>query len=304
MRSFRPNLVVCRWLRWAVATGGAFIPDIPVILDLDIVDWRVHGSQEEQMSGRGLVKRIHSQFYTRTIEWNARRRLRQFAHVWVVSEDDRQIIGGRSCSVLPNVPILPASDGQRFASEKPNQPNILFVGDLGFSSNAHGLSRFLERVWPRLHEAAPELKLRIVGRLPDGESASIARWRRVPNVELVGFVEDLGVEYERALFTVAPIYWGGGTKIKVIESLGRGKTCVVTPHSLYGLGPHVRHGESLLCAPSDAEFADACLNLTRSEDLRQRLALKGRHTIHEYFSVARFNDVVAETVQPFELPRE
>jgi glycosyltransferase involved in cell wall biosynthesis len=118
-------------------------------------------------------------------------------------------------------------------------------------------------------------------------------------VEILGLVEDLGVEYERALFTIAPIYWGGGTKIKVLESLGRGKTCVVTPHALYGLSPHIRHGDSVLCAASDAEFVEACLKLVRSESLRQSLAARGKEVIHEHFSVARFNNAVVEVVARF-----
>ena len=50
----------------------------------------------------------------------------------------------------------------------------------------------------------------------------------LPNVEVSGFVQDLPPVYERAAFTVAPIYWGGGTKIKVLESLAYGRTCVAS----------------------------------------------------------------------------
>jgi glycosyltransferase involved in cell wall biosynthesis len=299
IREFQPDLLVCRLLPWAVATGAAFIDDIPVILDFDDVDWRVHESLVEQMAALGTVRRLHGKLVRRIIEKNARKCLRRFAHVWVASEEDRNVVGGQSCSVLPNVPILPASESQRSLGEKPQEPTILFVGSLGNPRNAQGLDHFLDHVWPYLHEAVPELRLRLVGPLPDDESTSVARWRQVQNVEVVGLVKDLGVEYERALFTIAPVYWGGGTKIKVLETLGWGKTCVLTPHALYGVGAYIRHGDSVLCAASDAEFVQACLKLVRSESLRQRLATKGEQVIREHFSVARFNEAVADVVSRF-----
>ncbi|MBI5094603.1 MAG: glycosyltransferase family 4 protein [Candidatus Hydrogenedentes bacterium] len=299
IREFQPELVVCRLLPWAVATGAAFINDVPVILDFDDVDWRVHESRVEQMAEHGAVRRLHGRLVRQIVERNARKCLRRFAHVFVASEEDRSVVGLQSCSVLPNVPILPEADGGDGPGESSNEPSILFVGSLGNPRNAQGLDHFLDHVWPDLHRAAPDLKLRLVGPLPDDESASVARWRKMPNVEVVGLVEDIGVEYERALFTVAPVYWGGGTKVKVLETLGRGRTCVLTPHAVYGLGHYVKHGDSLLCAETDAEFVQCCLKLVKSDSLRRSLATRGRKIIREHFSIARFNSAVARVVARF-----
>jgi len=299
VRDFQPDLLVCRNLLPAVATGAAFLSRIPVVLDFDDIDWRIHASHGEQIATGGIAELLHHKLYGWYLERNARRRLRHFAHVWVASEEDKQVLGNRTCSVLPNVPVLPSREGLRSPEAKRQEPTILFVGGLTHGPNREGLDRFLDRVWPHVHDAEPQVKLRVAGRLPDDGGTWETRWRQVANVEILGHVEDLGAEYERALFTIAPISWGGGTKVKVLESLGRGKTCVLTPHAAYGLGPYVKHNDSVLCAASDAEFVEACLKLVRSESLRQSLAMRGEQVIREHFSVTRFNDAVAKVVARF-----
>jgi len=296
---FQPDLLVCRYLRSAVATGAASLSQIPVVLDFDDVDWRVRASHREQIATRGIAEVLHHEFYDWYLERNARRCLRHFAHVWVASEEDKQVLGNRTSSVLPNVPILPSHTSDRSPQAKQEGPTLLFVGGLVHRPNREGLDRFLDRVWPRVHEAKPEVKLRVVGGLPDDGGRCETKWRKVANVEILGQVEDLSPEYERALFTIAPVYWGGGTKIKVLESLGRGRACVVSPHALYGVGAHIRHGDSVLCAASDEEFAEACLKLLRSERLRKSLAMGGEQVIREHFSVTGFNAAVAEVVTAF-----
>ena len=299
VRDFQPDLLVCRYLRCAVATGAAFLSRIPVVLDFDDIDWRVYASHGEQIATGGIAELLHHKFYGWYLERNGRRSLRHFAHVWVASEEDKQVLGNRTCSVLPNVPVLPSREGRRSPETKGQEPTILFVGVLTHNPNREGLERFLDRVWPRVRDAEPEVKLRVVGTLPDDGGRWETRWRQVANVEILGHVEDLSLEYERALFTIAPVYWGGGTKIKVLESLGRAKTCVVTPHALYGVGAYIRHGDSVLCAASDAECVEACLKLVRSECLRQNLATRGEEVIREHFSVTRFNDAVEQVVARF-----
>ena len=299
VNEIKPDLVVCRYLRYAVGSGAAFLCDIPVVLDYDDIEWRVFASREQHSPKRPLLKVLRDKIIASRLEKHSRKVLQNFSHIWVASEEDQQVLGNLQSSVLPNIPILPMARADNSSSKGAEYSGILFVGLMDHSPNIQGLDHFLIHVWPHILRVVPNVKLRVAGKLRDDGGVCKERWRQFPNVEILGFVHDLDDEYEKALFTIAPVYWGGGTKIKVLESLGRDRTCVVTPHALYGLGAYLKHEDSLLCGRTDVEFAENCVRLVRDKELRHRLAMNGKHVVSGHFSVERFNKVVADTVRKY-----
>src|SRR5690606_21015222 len=119
---------------------------------------------------------------------------------------------------------------------------ILTVSAMRFRVNEEAVDRFVQKIWPRIRAAAPQARFRIVG--SQMTEAHRARWGAHAGVEVIGFVERLADAYGACALTVAPIFEGGGTKIKVLESLLYGRTCVVAPHAQRGYEHVLRHGES------------------------------------------------------------
>jgi glycosyltransferase involved in cell wall biosynthesis len=142
----------------------------------------------------------------------------------------------------------------------------------------------------------PEATLRIVGRYADDETRQ--EWEANPGVILAGYVDDLRAVYEQCAFTIAPVDWGAGTKIKVLESLAYGRTCVVTPHALHGYGEYLKHGDSLWCCASSEAMVDGCLRLLGDPRLRERLAARGHEIVCRHFSIDSFRSTVHETCVP------
>lgn len=292
------DIVVSRSLVTATRTGAAFLSTPCVLLDFDDIDWAVHGSSKEVVH-QSATKRLRAGIFERYIERRARKCLRNFAHVWGASAEDRTELALPRCSVLPNVPILPFTNEIDSSKNAPEPKTILFVGLLLYGPNFSGLDHFLGKIWPAVHQAHPEVRLQIVGKLLE-DSQLVDVWKKMPNVELFGFIEDLDEAYARAVFTIAPVYWGGGTKIKVLESLGRGRTCVAAAHALYGISQHVRHDDSVWCADTDEDFVQGCIALLENPELRQRLETRGIEVIREHFSVARFNQAVDDVMREFQ----
>src|SRR5262249_28020929 len=145
-----------------------------------------------------------------------------FDHVWVTCDEDVPLAGARRVSVVPNLPFnTPQALLENVASRE-----ILFVGDLEHGPNARGLERFLAHAWPAIRSAIPDAALRIVGRGLDESRRQ--RWSALGGTHVDGPVDDLNSAYERSALTIAPVFWGGGTKIKVLESLAYGRACVAT----------------------------------------------------------------------------
>lgn len=282
------DLIAVRYLRNALRLGLNRSPSVPVIVDLDDIDWLVLRNKINAGDIAG-IKALFARAVAPVLSFFWHNYVRRFSHAWVASEEDRAVVRLDTCCVLPNIP-LPACPKEAPCA----QDCVLLVGLLSYRPNVEGFGRFLQHIWPRVHANHPDLVLRVVG---GGLAPEIKEaWGAVAGVELLGYVDDLEPEYARCLFTVAPVYWGGGTKIKVLESLLRGRPVVGTPHALYGFGEHVRDGHNVLMAKNDDEFVKACTRLVSDSDLRTRLSAHGRDLVGRHFSVARFNEVVNATV--------
>jgi glycosyltransferase involved in cell wall biosynthesis len=175
-----------------------------------------------------------------------------------------------------------------------NSRTLLVVASWTHRVNREGVDQFLAEVWPRIRETAPEAQLRLVG---SGMSEELReRWKR-PGVTPVGRVEDLGQEYARAAICLAPLYEGGGSKIKVLEALAYRRACVVTGHALRGYAHLLKPGESALVADDAGEFAAACVSLLNDPARRSAMAQRGHGLVREHFSQAAFTRIVHEAVE-------
>ncbi len=109
------------------------------------------------------------------------------------------------------------------------EPSLLLVGS-GNAMNVQGLRDFLQLCWPLVRDALPEAQLRIVGSV--GAQVGYAP----PGVQVLGRVDDLGAEYDRARVIINPIVAGTGLKIKTVEALSHLRPVVCWPAGADGLG--------------------------------------------------------------------
>ncbi len=103
---------------------------------------------------------------------------------------------------------------------------ILFVANWAYEPNRRSLEDFLRSVWPRVILSLDTASLRIIG---TGGQALIDE-SGAPNVEALGFVEDLGPHYRSSRLVLAPARSGGGSQLKVSEALSHGRIVVGSPH--------------------------------------------------------------------------
>lgn len=159
--------------------------------------------------------------------------------------------GARRATVCPGGtdPVdslpLPARD--------PSEPlRILFVGTGVYPPNARGVAWFVREVLPRIRERTDAV-LDVVGRPPEHPV-------QAPGVTYAGSVPSLQPYYERCHLTVAPIFEGSGTRMKIIEAMAYGRPVVSTELGAEGLP--VRPGEHYVQADEPADFARAVLEVS------------------------------------------
>ncbi len=288
------DLIVSRYLQPALQAGVAAQTSIPKLLDFDDIDWSTFQANLAAKPWKGTSGRIASAQVLSRIKRSCDRAMPLFQRVFVTSDEDRAMLCSPA-TVLPNIPFSDRADaGIDPLPPATDSQELLFVGDLQFPPNRDGLDRFLTRVWPVVRGQMPAARLRIIGRGLTPERAQ--RWKAIDGTDVIGFADDLVDCYRRCAFTVVPIYSGGGTKIKILESLAFARTVVTTDHAMRGYGELSEPTPSVAVTVTDDDFAQACIRLLQTPFLRDAMATTGRRIVTERFSFGRFSSVIDEAV--------
>ncbi|HYI60644.1 MAG TPA: glycosyltransferase [Acidimicrobiales bacterium] len=155
---------------------------------------------------------------------------------------------------------------------------VLCTGRLDYAPNALGIERFVREGWPRVAQARPGARLRVVG---GGIQASLARAiADAPRAEAPGVVDDIVVELTRARLVVVPVWQGGGVRLKALEALGAARPVVGTPFGMAGSGFVPDHDG--LVAHQPADLGDAAVALLADPERSAALAASGRARVQPF----------------------
>ncbi|MEY2980480.1 MAG: hypothetical protein RL562_707, partial [Planctomycetota bacterium] len=160
----------------------------------------------------------------------------------------------RPVHVRPPLVHLPAHPVE--PSEAP--PRILFLGDYRHAPNPEAAREVALRVLPRIREQLPDAELWLAGPNPTPFVAALAQ---APGVRVHGFVKDLGSLFGQVRALVAPVFSGGGSRIKVLTALAHGLPVISNELGLRGItaeAPAVGRGET------PQQLCDAVLPLLAS----------------------------------------
>ena len=145
-----------------------------------------------------------------------------------------------------------------------------FIGGYRHAPNADGIRWFAEKIWPLVRERLPDEKLYIAGSSMTDEVRALAAH---PNVEVVGFVEDLGGFLAKRRAAIAPLRFGAGAKGKVAASLAHGVPVVSTFVGAEGM--QLTPGANVLVADDEAGFAASLVEVLSSDRLWRQLSAAG-----------------------------
>ena len=191
----------------------------------------------------------------------------------------REVPSARRIKVLANGVDERFFRLEDFPPQPDAAPTILFCGAMDYSPNVNGLTWYFEHCDPLLRRQVPNRRILIVGKSPVPEVQALAA---VEGVTVTGGVPDVRPFYQRAWVQMVPLLIGGGTRLKIVESLSIGTPVVSTTIGAQGLS--LDSGEHLLLADTPADFASALERVLRDDALRQRLSDTGRRRVLERYT--------------------
>lgn len=233
---------------------------------------------EQYATQRNPLKRLRAWLTWSKLSYYLPRLARSFDGFTVVSEQERArllaLVPGAHAAVAPNGVDCAALGGD---FGRPEPGSLLYNGALTYSANYDAVAYFLGEIFPLVRAQHPDARLYVTGRtngipleaLPDRTG-----------VTFTGYLRDVRQQVAAAWASVVPLRQGGGTRLKILESLALGTPVIATSKGAEGLD--LCPGEEYLRADTPQDFAHAVLRLLDDPDLRQRLSVAGRQAAQRY----------------------
>jgi glycosyltransferase involved in cell wall biosynthesis len=207
---------------------------------------------------------------------------RSAAGVVAVSDADASLM--QSMFGVPRVSAVPTGvDVDYFTPrETPAEAvaDLMFVGSMDWMPNSDGVLFFVNEILPLIRRKRPNCSLAIVGRAPGPEIRALAG--RDPHIKVTGTVADVRPYLWGSAVSIVPLRIGGGTRLKIYESMAARTPVVSTTIGAEGLS--VESPTDIRLADTPEAFADMCLDLLNDRAERKRIADAGWDLVSTKFS--------------------
>lgn len=163
----------------------------------------------------------------------------------------------------------------------PDAQNIMFVAGFRHSPNIDAATWFCSEVLPKVLAVYPNTRLTLAGSNPSKPVMALACDR----IEVTGYITDAELErrYAATRVIVAPMRFGAGVKMKVVEALRHGVPLVTTTIGVQGLD----NLKSIIDVHDDAEsYAAAIIKLMEDDALWAERSMEQTKYVMKYFSAA------------------
>lgn len=200
-----------------------------------------------------------------------------FQFVTVASDREAELVSknfpGRSqIAVIPNCVSL--EDYNVRVKLVPGR--LVFTGSFRYHVNYEAMQWFVGKVFPSILKKIPSAHLIITG---DHADLPLPSYQ---NITLAGHVDDVRPLLASSMIAVAPLWNGGGTRFKILESFALGTPVVSTSKGAEGLD--VAHEKNIMLANDPVSFAECVVRVLEDPVLRDSLSLEGNNLIREKYS--------------------
>jgi polysaccharide biosynthesis protein PslH len=287
----RFDAVVCDFL-----FPAANIPDLSKVIlfqhNVEAQIWRRHVEQ-----AKNPAKRLYFELQASRMEAFEREVCRKSRRVIAVSEADAEMMrrdyGVADVTAVPTGVDLDFFAGPSVSDEKnvPEQKaDLVFLGSMDWMPNIEGIRWFVNEILPAIQKEVPVVKLAIVGRKPAPEVLALAG----PNIEVTGTVADVRPWLRGSTISIVPLRVGGGTRLKIYESMAARVAVVSTTIGAEGLEVHPLGAGGAVGAAADCgniaiaddpqAFAARCVQLLRNPVERVRMVEQAFAMVAEKYS--------------------
>lgn len=198
----------------------------------------------------------------------------------MMSEPDGQLL--KSISPQVKTTIVPNGvDTDYFTVRDEIQENaIIYTGGMNMFANKDAVMHLVNDIWPRIRAQVPDAIFNVIGQDPPEELLSIAQLDG--SIRVHGYVDDIRPYVAKSAVYVVPLKVGGGTRLKVLDSLAQGKAIVSTSIGCEGID--VTDGLNIHIEDTDEGFADRVIELINDPQRRKALGAEARKLAEQKYA--------------------
>jgi glycosyltransferase involved in cell wall biosynthesis len=245
------------------------------ILDEQDVNWEKYGIPRSS-----IKQRLYAKIASRRDKENEKQALRHAAHVICCSHRDRDILINEvpgieeKISVIPNCVNLRDYDPSPLTTPRepePHKSRILFIGTLSYPPNTDAARLISQVIAPR---SPHHYQFTIAGKNPPS-------LYHPENVQFPGYVSDLKDTIAGADICIAPIRFGSGTRLKILEYMVMGKPVISTLKGAEGI--EYTDGLNIIIEDEIENYPEIIRQLLDDERRSSNLGREARKLIEEKY---------------------
>lgn len=205
--------------------------------------------------------------------------LKSFTAYTVASEEERAIFTHTFPEYAKKLVIIPnCIDMRQYqnASTDRKPHHLIFSGSFKYGPNYQAMLWFIGKVFPLILEQIPDAQLLITG---DHADLPLPPSK---NVHCTGHVQDIKSLIASCEVSIAPLWSGGGTRLKILEAMALGTPVVATSKGAEGL--LAKNGEHILIADEPEKFARSIISILKNAELSDQLSSAARQLVQEHYN--------------------
>ncbi len=272
-------------------------PYIPVIREYSnaIIILRSHNIEHliwERLTQqtKNPLKKLYLSHLTRKLKDYELSVLNDYDGIATISNKDANYFLKNGCKIpLTHIPFGVDISDYKITKADVEFPSLFHLGAMNWPPNEEGIKWFLDEVWLKIHEKYPNLKFYLAGRM-------MPQWLldlEMPNVEVLGEVDDAREFILSKAIMVVPLFSGSGIRIKIIEGMALGKTIISTTVGAEGL--NYTNVKDILIADTADEFVETVEKAIKSQKLCEEMGANARLLIETHHN----NETIIQKLDSF-----
>ncbi len=276
-------VIVNRLMAWRLFSQAFPNSSFPKILDLDETSNRLKNAYEK-VSFMGPSLKMIANFHFRNIAYELSA-INDADQVLVSSEleqmDCASAVVPSKVHLIRNV----VSTKKFTRTWKGPRNKVIFPGNFDYAPNKKALDFIIEEIAPQL----PDFRFVIAG---SGIDAN--RIKTTDNLNVKPFPHDMNAEFENADFLIAPLKFGAGTRLKVLEAMNSETVVIATKFAVEGLEvePEIHYQP----AETAEEFIEALRKFSKDLSKSQLMARNAKLVIDKFYTPKSIENSLAKAI--------
>lgn len=185
---------------------------------------------------------------------------------------------GKDKAIISQPPIY-----EPFASRVPRLgTKLLFIGNTETAQNLHTINSIVNNILPKLPDS---FSLTIIGKRSPALEKTLSNRISTHEINVLGFVENIATEALNHDMLLAPIPFGTGIKLKVLQAFSLG--IPVITNTIGSEGIPIKNKVHAIIADTNEEIVLACLEISQNKRLQLKLTTSAHKLLEDNFTSER-----------------